>query len=60
MNVSDIIRRHVAGTPEKTAIVFKERLISYAQLDGLINQTAKGLLDMGLKRGDVLSLFLPS
>ncbi|MCP4669028.1 MAG: AMP-binding protein, partial [Deltaproteobacteria bacterium] len=46
--------------PEKTAIVFKERLISYAQLDGLINQTAKGLLDMGLKRGDVLSLFLPS
>ncbi|MFP4087669.1 MAG: class I adenylate-forming enzyme family protein [Desulfobacteraceae bacterium] len=60
MNVSDILRRHVAGYPEKTAIVFRERRISYAQLDGLINQAADGLLKMGMKRGDVLSLFLPS
>lgn len=60
MNVSNIIKRHVAENPEKTAIIFGERRISYSQLDDLITRTADGLLKMGLKRGDVLSLFLPS
>jgi len=40
MNVSHILHRHVAEYPEKTAIIFGERRISYAELDGLINQTA--------------------
>jgi len=60
MNVSDIIKRHVAETPDKTAMIFGERRISYSQLDDLITRTADGLLKTGLKRGDVLSLFLPS
>jgi len=60
MNVSHIIKRHVADTPDKTAIIFGERRISYSQLDALITRTADGLLKTGLKRGDVLSLFLPS
>ncbi|OQY47685.1 MAG: hypothetical protein B6240_05560 [Desulfobacteraceae bacterium 4572_87] len=60
MNISDIIKRHVRNTPDKTAVIFGERRITYAQLDALINRTADGLLKTGLKRGDVLSLFLPS
>jgi len=60
MNISDIIKRHVRDTPDNTAIIFGERRISYAQLDALITRTADGLLKSGLKRGDVLSLFLPS
>ena len=60
MNVSHIIKRHVEATPDKTAIIFGEHRISYAQLDSLIARTADGLLKTGLKRGDVVSLFLPS
>ena len=60
MNVSDIIRRHVKENPEKTAIIFGGRTISYQELDNLIDRTAAGLLNMGLQKGDVLSLFLPS
>ncbi|MCG2774561.1 MAG: AMP-binding protein, partial [Desulfobacterales bacterium] len=60
MNVSNIINRHVTEIPDKTAIIFNDRRISYSELDGLINQAADGLLKMGLKRGDVLSLFMPS
>lgn len=60
MNVSNIIKRHVTEIPEKTAIIFNDRRISYSELNGLINQAADGLLKMGLKRGDVLSLFMPS
>ena len=60
MNVSDIIKRHVKENPEKTAIIFGDQRISYGELDASINRTAGGLLKMGLKKGDVVSLFLPS
>ena len=59
-NVSYIIQQHVNENPDKTAIIFGERRISYLALDNLINRFAGGLLDMGLKRDEVLSLFLPS
>ena len=60
MNVSDIVKDHVSEYPDKTAIIAGNCRISYAELDGLINRTASGLLKAGLKRGDILSLFLPS
>lgn len=60
MNVSNLIRRPVRETPGKPAIIFEERLISYSDLDRSINRTAEGLSDLGLKKGEVLSLFLPS
>ena len=49
MNVSNIIERQVAENPEKAAIIFGDRRISYAELDRLINRTAGGLLKMGYK-----------
>ena len=60
MNVSNLIKKHVAQSPEKTAIVFGDRLISYRELDDLITRTARGLLALGVKRGEVVSLFMPS
>ncbi|MDZ7696942.1 MAG: AMP-binding protein [Deltaproteobacteria bacterium] len=60
LNVSNIISRHVKTHPEKTAIIFGDRRISYGELDQAIDRAAVGITEMGLKRGDVLSLFLPS
>lgn len=60
MNVSDIIKRHVSDNPEKTAIIFEDRRTSYAELNSLINSAAEGITRMGFKKGDVLSVFLPS
>ena len=60
MNVSKIINWHVNERPEKTAIIFGERRISYGELDRLINRVAGGFLNLGLKGGQVLSLFVPS
>jgi long-chain acyl-CoA synthetase len=60
MNVSNIIKQHVAENPDRTAIIFGELRITYVELDRLINRVAGGLLKLGLKSGDVLSLFLPS
>ncbi len=60
MNVSDLIKHSVRDNPDKPAILFQDRSYSYGDLDRLINRAARGLLDLGLKKGEVLSLFLPS
>ncbi len=60
MNVSNLIKRQVRETPQKTAIIFADRRLTYAELDALISQAAEGFQKLGLKRGEVLSLFLPS
>jgi long-chain acyl-CoA synthetase len=60
MNVSNIITRHVAENPKKTAIIFRDRRITYAELNDLIDRAAAGLMRLGMKRGEVVSLFLPS
>jgi long-chain acyl-CoA synthetase len=60
MNASGIVTKHARQTPDKTAIIFEDRRISYAELDRLINRMASGLLATGLSPGDVVSLYLPS
>lgn len=60
MNVSRIINRPLREYPEKTAIIFEDRRISYAELDALTDRAATGFLKLGLQKGEVLSLFLPS
>ncbi len=60
MNVSNIFKQQVAENPDATAILFEALRITYGELDRLVNRVADGLLKLGLKRGDVLSIFLPS
>ena len=60
MNLSDIIKRHVTDRPDKTAIIFEDRSISYEELGTAVNRFASGILELGLVKGDVVSLFLPS
>ncbi|MEW5911943.1 MAG: AMP-binding protein [Thermodesulfobacteriota bacterium] len=60
MNASQIILPHVQDAPDKTAIVFEDRRYSYAELNRLVNRVASGLLALGLRPGQVVSLFLPS
>jgi long-chain acyl-CoA synthetase len=55
-----MIRPHVKETPDKTAILFGDRRISYAELDRLVTALAHGITKMGYTKGDVLSIFLPS
>jgi len=46
--------------PEKAAIAYFEREITYAELDSLSNQFAGALAALGVKKGDRVSIFLPN
>ncbi|MFZ5519547.1 MAG: AMP-binding protein [Candidatus Zhuqueibacterota bacterium] len=46
--------------PNKTAIIFNEHTITYAQVDEITNKLANGLSGIGLKRGDRIALLMPN
>ena len=46
--------------PEKAALAFFEREISYRELDSLSNQFAAALTTLGVKKGDKVAIFLPN
>ncbi len=46
--------------PEKTAIVYGEREITYAQLDLLSNNFSHALTKLKVKKGDWVAVFLPN
>src|SRR4030081_3848572 len=63
MDLSDLIARNAAFTPDKPAIIFEGEILSYAVLSARIEQTARALKsEFGVSRGDrvaILSLNRP-
>ena len=50
----------VKKSPDKVAIVDKKSRYTYKQLSHLVDRAALGLMNEGLKKGDVISLQLPN
>ena len=63
MDLSHLIARNAAFTPDKPALVFNGRTLTYAQLDARIDTAARALkAELGVGRGDrvaILSLNHP-
>jgi fatty-acyl-CoA synthase len=63
MDLSDLIERNAAFTPEKPAIIFEGEILGYAAFNARIEQTARALkAEFGVSRGDriaILSLNRP-
>ena len=56
-NLSDLVRR-AAEHPDKPALLFRDTVVTWAELDGLVDAAAAGLLDLGLEQGDRLGISL--
>ena len=63
MDLSDLIARNAAFTPDKPALIFESEILSYAAFHARIEQTARALkTEFGVSRGDrvaILSLNRP-
>ena len=59
MTLTGMLDRNAQNIPEKTAIVFHDTRICYRELGSIVNKMANALLDMGLKKGDMVGLMLP-
>jgi long-chain acyl-CoA synthetase len=57
-NGLDHLRKTVRDHGEKPALCYFEKTISYGELDRMSNAFACGLIDIGIKKGDRVALYL--
>jgi long-chain acyl-CoA synthetase len=56
--VRDFLEQSADRLPDKTALVCDGRRLSYREIEGLANQIAHALIDLGVQRGDRVVIFL--
>lgn len=60
LNLATLLEVSTREYPNKTAFVFAEHRLSYAQINGAANQIANGLKHIGIQRGDKVALSCPN
>ena len=60
INIATNLERNAALLPQKPAIVFGDRQLTYAQVNGAANQVANGLKALGIGKGDKVVLSCPN
>ncbi len=54
--IADMIRRSAYHYPDKAALLFKEKSLTYAQLESESNRVANALTDLGVKKYDRVAI----
>lgn len=57
-SLSDVLTASARNYPQRTAIVFGRKKITYKQLNDLVSEVACGLVGLGIKKGEKVALFL--
>ena len=57
-SVCSVFEETVEKYPDKEALVFEEQRVSYRELQRRVNAFARGLLKLGVRKGDHISLWM--
>ncbi len=60
LNIASMLEYSAHEYPEKTAIIFGDKRLTYAQLNAAANQVANGLVSAGIQKGDKVALSCPN
>jgi long-chain acyl-CoA synthetase len=60
LTLLDVLAETVQQKPEQLTLIFKGLHVSASQLDGLSNDFATALIEMGIKKGDIVASLLPN
>lgn len=60
LNLATLLEDNLRHHPAKTAVVFGDTRLSYAQVNGAANQVANGLKAVGIEQGDKVALSCPN
>ncbi|MGS0764487.1 class I adenylate-forming enzyme family protein [Syntrophomonas curvata] len=62
MNISHLIKRHASIQPHNQAIICGDdgTVFTWLEFDKIVNKLGNALLSLGIKKGDVVSLYLPN
>lgn len=56
--LGEILARNARREPDRTALVFQDRALTFAQLDRRANQLANALAERGVRRGDMVAVLM--
>ena len=56
----DLLRSQAKAIGDKPLISYKDRAFTYAEFDARTDAVAGGLAELGVKEGDIVSVFLPN
>lgn len=56
----ELLRRRVEKNPHSLAVLFRDRRLTYAELQRDVNRVANGLQGLGVRKGDKIALLLPN
>jgi acyl-CoA ligase (AMP-forming) (exosortase A-associated) len=57
--LSELVLQTASRTPDATALVDRERVLTYSQLAAQVSGFAHGLMQLGLQRGERVGIYLP-
>lgn len=60
LTISGLLARNARFRPEHPAFVFRDKRLTYKELNASVNQLAHAFLKTGLKKGDKVSTLLPN
>ena len=60
MNIRQILEQTVSKYPEKTAVIFKDKNLSYREIQQHVFHLASALHSLGVKKSDKVAIFLPN
>ena len=60
MVINDFIRKQSVEQPDTIALVYNDLRLTYRQYDEAADRAAQGLLDLGVKRGDRVGIYVPN
>ncbi|MBN1689611.1 MAG: acyl--CoA ligase [Dehalococcoidia bacterium] len=58
--VGDLFKEHVKQKPDAEAFIFNDRRITWKEYDLQTDRVAQGLLNLGVKKGDRVGIYMPS
>jgi len=60
MNIAKLLEKQAEKFPEKPALIFKDRPITFRQLRDSSFRLATGLRSLGIKKGEKIAIYLPN
>ncbi len=58
--ISDYLEKAASAFPDKEALVYKDQRITYAACWQAVSNLARGLLKIGIKKGDCIAVIMPN
>ena len=60
MNLAVLLEKRAVEWPQRAALIYGKRVITFAELNRSVNRLANGLRDLGIQRGDRVAIMLPN